>query len=56
MISNPAGRLADQQGSATRIRIDIFSRKKYQSLIIYIKTKVIYLTLRWFYRMRLLYK
>mgnify|MGYP003181197878 CR=1 FL=1 len=24
MISNPAGRLADQQGFATRIRIDIF--------------------------------
>ena len=33
-----------------------FSQKKYQSLIIYIKPNVIYLTFRWFYRMRLLEK
>ena len=35
---------------------EYFSRKKYQSLIIYIKPNVIYLTFRCFYRMRLLEK
>ena len=44
-----------QQGDRFKgIRIEIFSRKKYQSLIIYIKHNAIYLTLSWFYRMRLL--
>ena len=50
-----SGCLDNQQGFVTRIRIDIFSRKKYQSLIVYIKPNAIYLTFRWFYRMRLLW-
>ena len=51
-----SSRMVGNAKDSQRAYVWIFFRKKYQSLIIYIKHNVIYLTFRWFYRMRLLRK